>query len=55
MMRGLLCNCRAISTVAGSAIGFKRANSLSEKEFAAVERLLKLFKSRQMRTVSLVS
>jgi len=39
----------------GSTIVFKRRNSLSEKEFGEIERLLKLFKSSQMRTVSLVS
>lgn len=55
VMRGLLCNCRAISTAVGSTTGFKRGNSLSEKEFMEIERLLKLFKSGRMRTVSAVS
>ncbi|CAG9262842.1 hypothetical protein BDI4_720019 [Burkholderia diffusa] len=55
MMRGLLCNCRAISMAESSMIGFKRGNSLSEKGFRQIERLLNLFKGSQMRTVSAVS
>ncbi|GAU01937.1 hypothetical protein BSLA_01r3710 [Burkholderia stabilis] len=39
----------------GSTTGFKRGNSLSEKEVMEIERLLNLFKCRRMRTVSAVS
>ncbi|QOH33499.1 hypothetical protein C7S14_4620 [Burkholderia cepacia] len=39
----------------GSATGFKRGNSLSEKEVMGIERLLNLFKCRRMRTISIAS
>ncbi|ENH6338773.1 hypothetical protein ABWH74_002098 [Burkholderia vietnamiensis] len=53
--RGLLCNCRAISMATKSMNRLKRANSLSQKALAVIERLLKLFKAGLTQTISRVS